>query len=272
MAPRRLPLAVPQHPRDLADPVLPVDHLHVAGGDAAPRLLRHHQVPVGPRGDLRQVGDHQHLVPLGHLRQRVAHLGADLAADPLVHLVEHQRRDRVVPREHHLEREHQARQLAARRHLGERLGVEPDVEPHGELHRSPARATPAPAAASARRASLPPGRPSCGSRRLTPRASRSAASCRRARQRLGGGPERALRGGAPGAERPKIHVGGVEQIELRGRLVPRAASTASSVAPYFWVSRKSRSRRRSTSARRSGSSCTSSAYSAASRASSDRLA
>ena len=93
-------------------------------------LLRHHQVPVRPGGDLRQVGDHQHLVPLRHLRQRAAHLRADLAADALVHLVEHQRGDRVVPGEHHLEREHQARELATGRHPGERLGLEPDVELH----------------------------------------------------------------------------------------------------------------------------------------------
>ena len=47
---------------------------------------------VGPRGDLRQVGDHQHLVPLRHLGERRAHLRPDLAADALIHLVEHQRR------------------------------------------------------------------------------------------------------------------------------------------------------------------------------------
>ena len=88
--PRRVPLRITQHPRHLEHPILAVDHRHVAGGDAAPGLLRDHQVLVGPGGDLRQVGDHQHLVPLGHLGQRRAHLRADLSADPLIHLVEHQ--------------------------------------------------------------------------------------------------------------------------------------------------------------------------------------
>ena len=88
---------------------------------------------VGPGRDLRQVGDDQHLMPLRHFRQRRADLRADLAADPLIHLVEDQRGDRVVPRQHHLEREHEPGELAAGRHPRERLRLEPDVELHVEV-------------------------------------------------------------------------------------------------------------------------------------------
>ena len=133
-------------------------------------LLAHHQVLVGPRGDLRQVRDHQHLVPLRHLRERRAHLRPDLAADPLIHLVEDQRRDRVVPHEHDLEREHQPRQLAARGHPRERLGLEADVELHVELHALLPVRRRLGQRRQRDRAACRPGSPNCGSSRLTPRA------------------------------------------------------------------------------------------------------
>jgi hypothetical protein len=70
----------------------PVDHRDVRGRQPTAGLLQNDQVPVRHRGDLRQVGDHQHLVPLGDLGQRLTHPGADLAADARVDLVEDQRR------------------------------------------------------------------------------------------------------------------------------------------------------------------------------------
>src|SRR5439155_1134353 len=78
-------------------------------------LLDQMMIRVGP--DLREMGDHERLAAprhrLRHRRQRLPHLPTDLTADPLVHLVEHQRRDRVVLRENHFQGQHQARQLAA---------------------------------------------------------------------------------------------------------------------------------------------------------------
>ena len=53
---------------------------------------------------------------LGDAAHRVAHLEAHPPADAGVHLVEDERRNAVEPREDRLEREHHARQLAARRH------------------------------------------------------------------------------------------------------------------------------------------------------------
>ncbi len=71
-----------------------------------------------PRGDLRQVRDDEHLPCLGHLVECLRHLQRDLAADSLVYLVEHDRRYGVVSRQHHLEGQHEARQLAPAGHLG----------------------------------------------------------------------------------------------------------------------------------------------------------
>src|SRR6266508_1349149 len=53
---------------------------------------------------------------------------AHFPADPLVHFVEHERGDGVVLRQHHLEREHEPRQLAPRGDFGERAGVEAEVQ------------------------------------------------------------------------------------------------------------------------------------------------
>ena len=123
----------------------------------------------------------------------------------------------------------------------------------------------------ARRASLPPGRPSCGSSRFTPRASRSAASPAALRQRVGRGARARASAAARRAASARRSTSAVSSRSSSAADSSRVASTASSVAPYFWVSRKSRSRRRSISASRSGSSCTSSAYAAARRASSDEV-
>jgi len=70
MPPRCLALRIAEHARDLVDLVFTMKHLYVAGRDAAPCLFRHHQMAVGSGGDLRQVGDDQHLMPLRDLGKR----------------------------------------------------------------------------------------------------------------------------------------------------------------------------------------------------------
>ena len=67
-------------------------------GDRAVVGLPHHQVLVGERGHLRQVGDHDHLGAAGQPGQPAADLDRRPAADPGVDLVEHQRRHRVACR------------------------------------------------------------------------------------------------------------------------------------------------------------------------------
>ena len=89
---------------------------------------------ISPGRDLRQVRDHEHLVPLRHLGKRRADARADLSADSLIDLVEHQRRHGVMPSQHDLEREHEPGELAARRDPREWPRVEAHVELHQELH------------------------------------------------------------------------------------------------------------------------------------------
>ena len=132
-------IGITQHAGELPGPPLAAFQLHVARGEAGLRALRHDQVVIRKRRDLRQMGDDEHLArarrPAGHARQGFSYASPDLAADSLIHFVEDQGRDRVVLREDHLERQHEARQLAPRRHLGERTGLHPDVELYLEHHR-----------------------------------------------------------------------------------------------------------------------------------------
>ena len=64
------------------------------GGDRAVVALQHHDVPVGERGDLGQVGDHEHLGRSASRASRSTDLDRGLAADAGVDLVEHERRHR----------------------------------------------------------------------------------------------------------------------------------------------------------------------------------
>jgi hypothetical protein len=57
------------------------------------------------------MGYDQHLMPFGHLGESGADLSANLTANPLVHLIEHQRSDGVVLHQHNLERQHEAGEL-----------------------------------------------------------------------------------------------------------------------------------------------------------------
>jgi len=66
---------------------------------------------IGVRPDLREMGDHERLATprrsLRYCRKRLPHARADLTPDTLVHLVEYQRGDRVVLRQHDFQRQHQ---------------------------------------------------------------------------------------------------------------------------------------------------------------------
>ena len=80
----RLPPPACQSPSPRPHPGLALNLLHVTPRDAPARLLRHHQMPIGPRRDLRKVSDHQHLPPIRDLRERIADLRGDFATNPLV--------------------------------------------------------------------------------------------------------------------------------------------------------------------------------------------
>ncbi len=68
-----------------------------------------------------------------HSAQRIADLQSDAATDSGVYLVENQCRHIVHFGENRLERQHHPRQLATRRHTGERALLVPDIERDPEL-------------------------------------------------------------------------------------------------------------------------------------------
>jgi len=106
-------IGVPQHPRQLARPRISLQNLHVTRRHAPAGALRHGQVVVGEGRDLGQMRDDQRLpAARGHPRERSADLAAHFPADALIHLVKDDRRDRVMRREHHLERQHDPGELA----------------------------------------------------------------------------------------------------------------------------------------------------------------
>jgi hypothetical protein len=102
-----------EHARQLGDAAGVVQQPHRGAGVALGGVLLDREVAVGVGGDLRQVGDDQHLVVAGELGQAAADRGGGAAADPGVDLVEHQRRRAVHPGEHDPQRQHDPRQLAA---------------------------------------------------------------------------------------------------------------------------------------------------------------
>jgi hypothetical protein len=112
---RDLEILIAQQPRDFAPSLLRGHHRHVARRYATLRALRHHEVMIGPCGDLWQVRDDEHLAAprTGDIVQRCCDAPAHLATDSLIDLVEHERRDGVVSGERDLQGQHQPRQLAA---------------------------------------------------------------------------------------------------------------------------------------------------------------
>ena len=85
------------------------------------------------RRDLRRMGHRQHLHALRQPRQPLADRVGDRAADPGVDLVEDQRRRRAAVGERHLQRQQEARQLAARRDLHHRPRPRAGIGAHPEL-------------------------------------------------------------------------------------------------------------------------------------------
>ena len=81
------------------------------------------EMRAGLRGDLRRVRDGEHLHALGEPREPPADRLGDGAAGARVDLVEDERRRRAAIGERHLQRQQEARQLAARRDLHERAGL-----------------------------------------------------------------------------------------------------------------------------------------------------
>src|SRR3954470_24318743 len=71
---------------------------------------------------------------LRDVRQCRAHLHPYFPADSLIHLVEHQCRDGIVLHQNHLERKHQAGQLATGGYPSERLGLQSRVELDHQLY------------------------------------------------------------------------------------------------------------------------------------------
>ena len=97
-----------------------VEQLHRALRDAVAGGLADAIVRVALRGDLRQVGHAQHLALLAERAQLLPDDVGDRAADAGIDLVEHHRRHRVHAQRGDLDRQRDARQLAAGSDLAQR--------------------------------------------------------------------------------------------------------------------------------------------------------
>ena len=93
---------------------------HIGRRDRSVAGLHDRQVVVRECRDLREMGDRDDLRRAGQARQAPADLDRGGAADAGIHLVEHERRNRIDRGDHDLDREHDAAELAARRALGDR--------------------------------------------------------------------------------------------------------------------------------------------------------
>ena len=104
-------IGVAQHAGELTRARLARDDLHVTRRDPASRPLRYHQVMIRVGTDLWQMRDHERLATprryLRYCRKRLPDPGTHLTADALIHLVEYQRWDGVVLRQHDFQRQHQ---------------------------------------------------------------------------------------------------------------------------------------------------------------------
>ena len=118
--PAAAPAPLPQHLRQLDDPALAVQPLDLGDGPAVPLALADPELGVGMGRDLREVRDAQHLVAAGQRPQAAPDRVGAAPADARVHLVEHEGRRRVRLGEDLLDRQRDARQLAAGGDPGER--------------------------------------------------------------------------------------------------------------------------------------------------------
>ena len=107
-----------QHPGHFRHPGLTLHHRGLGHGDAARHLLGHHHLGVRQRGDLRQVGDHQHLMAGAEVGQALPHRNRRGPSDAGIHLVEHQRVRGL--REHQAHGQHGAGQFATAGHACQR--------------------------------------------------------------------------------------------------------------------------------------------------------
>src|SRR5690348_17436564 len=123
-----------QHARDLLDARIAVERLHARQRAARPGRLRHLELLARVNRDLREVRDAEHLVVPPQGLQELAHDLRDAAADARIHLVEDERRHRRLAREEHLDRERDARELAAGGDLRERRERLARVRRDAQLH------------------------------------------------------------------------------------------------------------------------------------------
>src|SRR4051794_20909260 len=103
-----------EHAGELLEPIGTRDVDHRCRRTAPILRLADDKVMVGERSDLRQMGDDDDLRGARERGKASADLDRGLAAYTGVDLVEYEGRYRVAARQHHLEREHQPRQLAPR--------------------------------------------------------------------------------------------------------------------------------------------------------------
>jgi hypothetical protein len=111
------------HPRELLDLAPPVELVDARLGALADALLSDREVGVGEASDLGLVGDTDDLVCAAEVPEPPADRLRHAPADPDVDLVEDERARDLGRRGDGLEREHQPRDLAARRDAHERPGL-----------------------------------------------------------------------------------------------------------------------------------------------------
>ena len=193
-----------QHPRDLLLPLRPIQRHHIGQSRPVRHPLGHPKMMRPPRRHLRRVRHHQHLTRARHQRQPLSHRRRRRPAHPGIHLVEHQRLHGRPRRQHHLERQHQPRQLAPGRHPPQRPGAavpdwrqsgtpprpppprstrsHPARSPRPRTAPAPAEAVPAPPSPPSRAAPPPPAAPPPNARkpqRTPPATAPSAPPARR---------------------------------------------------------------------------------------------
>lgn len=109
-----------EHTGQLTDTILVGDRPHRRRGVPALGCLAHDEVPVGVRGELREMGDTQHLASAGEGSELLANRKGGRAADARINLVEHEHRGVVGVGEREPECECHPTALTARRRLGKR--------------------------------------------------------------------------------------------------------------------------------------------------------
>src|SRR6266850_8079387 len=108
------------HARDFLDARVAGQHLRADARAARAHALPHPHVVRRAGGARRQMRDAEHLAPLGGPGELLGDDRRDAPADSRVDLVEDHRGHAVGARQDRLERQHGARELAARHHLGQR--------------------------------------------------------------------------------------------------------------------------------------------------------